>query len=116
MNTPVARPISPGKPKTADEFLNMSEKKGEGEITPVQPVIPGIQNTSGNSRRYPYLDKNSDLKKTTTYRISEKLSARVEFAARRSGVSMTDLVAEALEKHCREIFQAEGLPWDEGAE
>lgn len=101
MNTPAPRPISPGKAKSQEDFLNMTEKKEE---TP-SPA------PSGN-RKYPYLDRNSELKKSATFRITDKLHARLDFASKRVGLSMSDFIEETLQKRIKEIFDEDYLPWD----
>lgn len=49
---------------------------------------------------------------TRTYRLPEKLVAKMEFAARRQGMTITAFLIQAIEREVAEVFEDEGLPND----
>lgn len=127
------RPISPVKPGAdADAFIGGGRARaGEGGAEPLEAPVSQIQTTAPTAQqvpapapipappaapakiryRYPWQDPNLNerVKIAVNFRIDEIRKAKLEFAARRLGITMTDLIVRALDREITEALAEEGI-------
>ena len=101
----------PEAPAESASSAENPEKRDYPDLA-VQPKEPG---NPYNPRGTPWPWFAEDLSRenhTANFRLRRDVTAKLEVAARRAGMSKSELVEAALEEELRRIFRNENIPFD----